>query len=59
MIFDAVVDANIAQLPPHITFEQAHNLFSALAKGDPDEGGIIKESIKSVLAGILPHKGDE
>jgi len=55
VIFDAVVDANIAQLPPHITFEQAHNLFSALAKGDPDEGGVIKESIKEVLATLLPH----
>ncbi len=54
VVFDAVVDANISQLPPHITMEQAHNLFSALRKGDPDEGGVIKESIKSVLAGILP-----
>jgi pyruvate dehydrogenase (quinone) len=59
VIFDAVVDPNISQLPPHITFEEAHNLFSALEKGDPDEGGVIKESIKSVLAGMLPHKRDE
>jgi len=56
VIFDAVVDPNISQLPPHITFEEAHNLFSALAKGDPDEVGVIKESIKSALAGILPHR---
>jgi pyruvate dehydrogenase (quinone) len=59
VIFDAVVDPNISQLPPHISFEQAHNLFSALAKGDPDEGGVIKESIKSVLAGLLPHGSDK
>ncbi len=26
--------------------------------GDPDEGGIIKQSMKSVLEGMLPHKGD-
>lgn len=55
VIYDVVVDANIAQLPPHITLEQAHNLFSAMAKGDPDERGVIKESIKEVLAGLLPH----
>ncbi len=55
---DAVVDPNIAQLPPHITLEQAHNLFSAMRKGDPDEGGVIKESIKSVLAGLLPHRAE-
>ncbi len=58
VVFDAVVDPNISQLPPHITLEEAHNLFSALYKGDPDEGGVIKESIKSVLAGILPHRGE-
>ncbi len=57
VVFDAVVDPNISQLPPHISFEQAHNLFSALVKGDPDEGGVIKDSIKSVLAGLLPHGG--
>jgi len=56
-IFDAVVDPNITQLPPHITLAEAHNLFSALSKGDPDEGGVIRESIKEVLAGLLPHHG--
>ncbi len=58
VIFDAVVDADISQLPPHITLEQAHNMFSAMAKGDPDRGGVIKESIKEVLAGLLPHGRD-
>lgn len=54
VVFDAVVDANVAQLPPHITLEQAHNLFSAMAKGDPDEGGVFKQSMKEVLASFLP-----
>ena len=58
VVFDAVVDPNISQLPPHISLEEAHNLFSALRKGDPDEGGVIRGSIKSVLAGILPHRGE-
>ncbi len=58
VIVDAVVDPNIAQLPPHISLAQAHHLFSALRKGDPDESGVIKESIKSVLAGVLPHGSD-
>jgi pyruvate dehydrogenase (quinone) len=59
VIFDAVVDPNIAQLPPHISLEEAHNLLSAMRKGDPDEGGVIKETIKSVLAGILPHREEK
>ncbi len=54
VIVDAHVSANIAQLPPHITFEEAHKYFTALVKGDPDEGNIIKESIKSVIAGVVP-----
>ena len=59
MIFDAVVDPNIAQLPPHISLEEAHNLLSAMRKGDPDEDGVIKGTIKSVLAGILPHREEK
>ncbi len=55
VVVDAVVDPNIAQLPPHITLEQAHHLFSALRKGDPDGASVVKESIKSVLAGVLPQ----
>ncbi len=54
VIVDAHVSANIAQLPPHITFEEAHKYFEALVKGDPDEGNIIKESIKSVMATVVP-----
>ena len=58
VVLDAVVDANIAQLPPHITFEQAHNLFSSLVKGDPNRSGVIKESIKEVLVGLMPNGSD-
>lgn len=56
VVFDVVVDANVTQLPPHITFQEAHNLFSAMVKGDPDEGRVIKQSIKEVLAGFVPHR---
>jgi pyruvate dehydrogenase (quinone) len=56
VIFDAVVDPNVTQLPPHITLEQAHNVFSALAKGDPDEGGVIRDTIRSVMATVLPSR---
>ncbi len=54
VIVDACVSPTIAQLPPHITFEEAHKYFSALTKGDPQEGSIIKESIKSMIAGTVP-----
>jgi pyruvate dehydrogenase (quinone) len=59
VIFDAVVDPNISQLPPHISLEQAHHLFSALVKGDPEEGGVIKETMRSVLASVFPPHSDK
>jgi pyruvate dehydrogenase (quinone) len=59
VIFDAVVDPNISQLPPHVTLEQAHNLFSAMIKGDPDQGGVIKDTIRSVMATVLPNHRED
>jgi pyruvate dehydrogenase (quinone) len=56
VIFEAYVSGDIATIPPHISFEEAKNYASALLKGDPNEGSIIKESIKSVVEGIIPHK---
>ena len=56
-LLEAWVDPNISIIPPHITFEQARNLTSALVKGDPNELGIMLDSAKSVLAGVFPgHK---
>jgi pyruvate dehydrogenase (quinone) len=53
-----VTDPNISLLPPHITFEQARMLATALVHGDPDEGNVIVQSVKGVLAGLAPHKPD-
>ena len=57
VVLEAYVSGNVSTIPPHISFEQAKNYTSALLKGDPNEGNIIKESVKSVVEGILPHKG--
>ncbi len=59
-LLEAWVDPNISIIPPHISFEQAKNMTSALLKGDPNEFGIILDSAKTVLAGMIPgHKGGE
>jgi len=52
VVIDAKVSADVTQFPPHISFAQAKNYFSALAKGDPNAGGIVKESIKGLIAGV-------
>ena len=40
-------------LPPHITVEQAKNLATALAKGDPAAGRIVRQSLKAKAQELL------
>ncbi len=55
-VLDVLTDPDVPTLPPHITLEQAKHFTSALLKGDPEEGGIIREAFKGLVAGILPHR---
>ena len=57
VVFEAYTSGDVPTLPPHISFEEAKQYMSALLKGDPDEGGIIKQSVKELVAGALPRKG--
>jgi pyruvate dehydrogenase (quinone) len=57
VVMNVYTDPNVETLPPHITPEQAREFGSALLKGDPDQGGVIKQSVKGVIDGLLPHKG--
>jgi len=56
VVFEAYTDPNVPTLPPHISFHEAAAYSSALLKGDPEEGGIIKQTIKDAVATILPHQ---
>ena len=58
VVFEAYTSGNVPTLPPHISFEQAKEFSSALLKGDPDEVGVIKQTVKSMVAGVLPHKDE-
>jgi len=53
-VLEAIVDPNVPPLPPHITFEQTMNYMKALAKGDPDRGRLIIQSIKQKIADYFP-----
>jgi pyruvate dehydrogenase (quinone) len=59
VVVDAYTDPNVPTIPPHITFEEAKNFSEALLKVDPEEGGIIKEAVKSVVEGIIPGLGEK
>jgi pyruvate dehydrogenase (quinone) len=55
-VIDAVVDPEVPPLPPHITFEQAKALLSALRGGDPNAREIIGESFKQKVLEFLPGR---
>ena len=59
VVFEALADGNVATLPPHISREQAMHFLQAVKKGDAEEGGMIKQSIKQMIAGVIPHKADQ
>ena len=56
VVLEAYTDPNVPPLPPHITLKQAAAYSSALLKGDPEEGEIIKQTIKDAVATLLPQK---
>jgi len=50
VVIDVKADPNVIALPPHASFEQAKNLFLALAKGDSDRGAILSQLFKQLSA---------
>ena len=49
-VIEVKTDPEVPPLPPHITFKQAKNMMFASIKGDPDEVGMIKGSLKQLAA---------
>ena len=56
VVLEVKTDPEVPPLPPHITLQQAKNFSIALAKGDPDEVGVISGAARQVLETILPGK---
>ncbi len=52
-VLEVRTDPEVPPLPPHITFKQAKSFISAAAQGDPDEGAMIKGSVKQVLSSVF------
>lgn len=49
-------DPDVPPLPPHIKLEQAKKFATALLHGDPNQGGIIKQSVKQVMSKVMPAR---
>ena len=56
VVYEAVTDPEVPPLPPHITIEQAKALTSALLKGDPNAGRIVRQSFSQKLQEFLPGR---
>ncbi len=54
-LLEVVVDPNVPNIPPHISFEQMVKFTKAMAKGDPKELGVITQTFKDVIREYLPH----
>jgi len=55
VVIDVITDPDVPTIPPHITFTEMKKYATTLLKGDPDEGGIIKQTFKDVVENVLPH----
>ena len=54
VVLEFRTDPNVPPLPPHITLAQARAFTSNLLKGDPEEGSVLLNTAKEVLASVLP-----
>ncbi|MGH9397726.1 MAG: thiamine pyrophosphate-requiring protein [Terriglobia bacterium] len=57
VVLEAITDPDVPPLPPHITLKQAKAFATTLWKGDPREGGIIRESFREMADTFFPGKG--
>jgi pyruvate dehydrogenase (quinone) len=55
-VLDVKTDPKVPPLPPHISYELTKKYTQALLKGDPDAVGIIWQSLKESMLGILPAR---
>jgi pyruvate dehydrogenase (quinone) len=55
VVIDAHTDPQVPPLPPHITLEQARHFMSSILHGDPERGGMIRQSFKDAVESFLPH----
>jgi pyruvate dehydrogenase (quinone) len=56
VVIEFKTDPEVPPLPPHITLKQAKAFASTLVKGDPEEGGVLVNTARQVLASVLPNK---
>ncbi|RRV64972.1 thiamine pyrophosphate-requiring protein [Stutzerimonas stutzeri] len=56
VLIEFKTDPDVPPLPPHIKLEQAKKFATALLHGDPNQAGIIKQSVKQVMSKVMPAR---
>jgi len=56
VLLEVKTDPEVPPLPPHFTFKQIRNMAATLAKGDPNQAGVIRGTVRQVLSAVLPGK---
>jgi pyruvate dehydrogenase (quinone) len=52
-VIEAITDPEVPPLPPHITLDQAKQLSSAIAAGDPARGHFMRQAVKGKLQELV------
>jgi pyruvate dehydrogenase (quinone) len=55
VVLEALSDPDTPTIPPHISLAQAKSFTETIVRGDPNEAGIIKQSIKGLVQSLIPH----
>lgn len=51
VVLDVLTDPNVPIMPPHIDMKQLSKFSKALLKGDPEQQGIVRQTIREVMQG--------
>jgi pyruvate dehydrogenase (quinone) len=55
-VLEAITDPEVPPLPPHITLEQARHFAESVVRGDPERRGMVTQSLRQMVAGLLPER---
>lgn len=52
VVIEACVDPDVPPLPPHISLKQAKAFGMSLLKMDPEEGGVLKQTLRQTFPSL-------
>jgi pyruvate dehydrogenase (quinone) len=56
VVYEAVVDAEVPPMPPHVSFDQARLMTRALYRGDPAAPEIIRHAFAELVEEYMPRR---